>query len=60
LTGCGGLLGDYNVVLNKKERKGNSTQGRNNECWNFNMFGERLDLFDLPILGRQFTWYKGN
>jgi hypothetical protein len=55
-----GLVGDFNAVLHREERKGQfsfSTSNLSNEVSEFRAFVQEMDLVDLPVLGRKFTWF---
>lgn len=56
------IAGDFNAVRSAEERRGKSTdeaQGRR-EIDGFNDFIDRMDVFDIPIQGRKYTWYRPN
>lgn len=46
--------GDFNEIKNVEERKGCSRKDRGMR--DFNNFMSKLEVSDLPMLGRQFTW----
>ncbi|KAL7169037.1 hypothetical protein ACSBR2_034129 [Camellia fascicularis] len=46
--------GDFNEIKFLPERKGCSRRERRMK--NFNEFVDQMELYDLPMLGRQFTW----
>jgi hypothetical protein len=58
-----GLIGDFNAILNREERRGqnaaNSSSTRN-EIVEFGDFVQAMNLIDMPVLGRQFTWFHSN
>ncbi|MCH79914.1 RNA-directed DNA polymerase (Reverse transcriptase), partial [Trifolium medium] len=57
------VLGDFNSVRAISERKGvnsGESQVLSPEMVGFNGFLEDLDLMDLPLLGRRFTWAHSN
>ncbi|WJX96923.1 hypothetical protein P8452_78057 [Trifolium repens] len=57
------LTGDFNSVLDPSERRGVTVNMENNhttEMREFSLFMEELELVDLPITGRQFTWFHSN
>jgi len=56
------IFGDFNVVRNLEERKGVNHIGScsRSEIQGFNEFIERMELIDLPLVGRNYTWYKTN
>ncbi|XP_028110763.1 uncharacterized protein LOC114309252 [Camellia sinensis] len=52
------LVGDFNEIRNLGERRGCSRRDRGMK--EFNLFIENMELLDLPMLGRQFTWCNSN
>ncbi|MCH80895.1 LINE-1 reverse transcriptase like, partial [Trifolium medium] len=57
------IVGDFNAVCKAEERVGvNSVDGATttSEIMEFQNFMEDLELVDLPLLGRRFTWYHAN
>jgi hypothetical protein len=57
------ILGDFNSVRDISERRGVRTHlqgGRNGEMVEFDEFLGDLDLVDLPLVGRRFTWFHPN
>ena len=56
------ILGDFNAMRNLQERKGVNHIGINSrsEIQGFNEFIERMELIDLPLVGRKYTWYRTN
>lgn len=56
------ILGDFNYIRRKEERKGINTIGSSSrrEIQGFNKFIERLEVVDLPLFGRKYTWYRIN
>jgi hypothetical protein len=57
------FLGDFNAVLNRTERRGLNQLGfssTSTELIEFGNFVSDMELFDLPILGRRFTWFHSN
>jgi hypothetical protein len=63
--GFGGIswcvVGDFNSVMDPSDRRGvgvASSGGRDME--EFRDFVRQLEMVDLPILGRQFTWFHSN
>jgi hypothetical protein len=55
------VVGDYNSVLESSDRRGvgvASSGGR--EMEEFRDFVRQLEMVDLPLLGRQFTWFHSN
>lgn len=56
------VAGDFNAVRTTDERKGHmvgSTQHRR-ESEEFNTFIAAMQLLDLPLIGRKYTWYRPN
>ncbi|XP_057423791.1 uncharacterized protein LOC130717555 [Lotus japonicus] len=56
------VAGDFNVVRSSSERRGvgaNSQQHRS-ESVEFNDFIDEMELLDIPLLGRKFTWVRPN
>jgi len=57
------VLGDFNVVCRRDEMRGaneEATSGQLLEMYLFNNFIGEMDLQDLNVLGRRFTWYHPN
>jgi hypothetical protein len=57
------VLGDFNVVLHRDERKGLNHVGfasPSTELVEFGQFVIDMGLVDLPIFGRRFTWFHSN
>ena len=56
------VLGDFNAVRRRRERRGvgnmSSNSSANCEIREFNEFVESLELLDIPMLNRKFTWYS--
>ncbi|XP_057421573.1 uncharacterized protein LOC130715485 isoform X1 [Lotus japonicus] len=56
------VAGDFIVVRSSSERRGvgaNSQQHRS-ESVEFNDFIDEMELLDIPLLGRKFTWVRPN
>ncbi|GAU21183.1 hypothetical protein TSUD_11000 [Trifolium subterraneum] len=51
------VCGDFNSIRSDEERKG---RGGVVNFASFNSFIEDAALSDLPLCGRQFTWYRGD
>ncbi|XP_057418204.1 uncharacterized protein LOC130712385 [Lotus japonicus] len=54
--------GDFNAVRTSLERRGEAisqTYGRR-ESDEFNSFIIQMELFDIPILGKRFKWFRPN
>lgn len=62
--GLGGLVwcvvGDFNAVKAKEERRGRKFGFDANEARGFQDLIDELNLIDLPFIGRRFTWFKAN
>jgi hypothetical protein len=57
------VLGDFNAVLHRNERKGVNVVAGSSSLAEMTEFGEfvaDMDLVDLPVLGRRFTWFHPN
>jgi len=55
------VFGDLNSIRRLGERKSViSNQVYRGETRRFNDFIEKSDLFNIPMVGRKFTWYKPN
>ncbi|MCI07963.1 endonuclease/exonuclease/phosphatase family protein, partial [Trifolium medium] len=57
------VIGDFNAVLNREERRGvndTSFQSSPSEMVEFEAFVNSMDLVDLPVLVRKFTWFHPN
>jgi len=54
------VCGDFNVVLGSEERRSVTSYNSLEGVYSFNNFIERSALVDLPLIGRQFTWYHGD
>ncbi|KAL8511698.1 hypothetical protein ACS0TY_018212 [Phlomoides rotata] len=54
------IFGDFNTVTNQSERKGGSRPTSDKKSSNFCKFIANLELVDLPLLRRKYTWYKDN
>jgi hypothetical protein len=55
------IVGDFNSVVNTNERRGIGVgAGASREVEEFGNFLRELEMFDLPLLGRQFTWFHTN
>lgn len=51
------LVGDYNSVCNSLEMRGVGRNLATQEVTEFRRFVEGMNVIDLPLLGRRFTWY---
>jgi hypothetical protein len=57
------VVGDFNSVVDSSERRsavGGIISNHANEMREFSHFLEELELVDLPLIGRQFTWFHPN
>lgn len=54
------LLGDFNIIKAKKERKGINSYTRREEMEDFDYFISKAELIDLPLHGRRFIWSRSN
>lgn len=54
------LTGDFNAVRYTYERKGNSSWVSSTDCSEFNDFIEDLNLLDLSLTGRRYTWHRAD
>lgn len=54
------LVGDYNAVCNTRERNGVGSSFGSQEAYEFSSFVGDMELIDLQLLGRRFTWQKAD
>ena len=55
------MLGDFNAVRKQDERIGCQPLGSyKKDMKEFNEFIENMELFDIPMIGRRYTWYRTN
>lgn len=54
------ICGDFNAVRSREERRSATVYGGVSEYGPFNQFIEEKGLLDLPLYGRNFTWFKGD
>jgi exonuclease III len=55
------IVGDFNSITNSIERRGSSGgNGVGREMEEFGDFLRQLELVDMSLLGRQFTWFHPN
>ncbi|KAL8479455.1 hypothetical protein ACS0TY_026373 [Phlomoides rotata] len=54
------ICGDFNSVTNQSEGKGGIRPISDKKSSNFCKFIANLELVDLPLLRRKYTWYKDN
>jgi hypothetical protein len=60
---CWCVAGDFNSVSKREDRRGVSQEASLNlttEMREFGDFIEEMELVDLPLLGRKFTWFHPN
>jgi len=57
------VLGDFNVVANSDERRGVHMDASSSQVgdmnW-YNRFVREMELEDLNVVGRRFTWFHPN
>jgi len=55
------LCGDFNAIRSRNERKGvRERASQSGEIIGFNSFIDTNSLFELPLVGKNFTWFKSN
>ena len=55
------FCGDFNAVRSPSERKGSTVRGdQSKEIEGFNNFIESNKLFEIPSVGKRFTWFNSN
>jgi hypothetical protein len=57
------VLGDFNAILHRDERRWLNQSSPSNlttEIVEFSDFVTKMELLDLPVLGRKFTWFHSN
>ncbi|PNY11621.1 cysteine-rich receptor-like protein kinase, partial [Trifolium pratense] len=54
------LGGDFNAVMKAGERKGSTSSFRQNERLEFCQFVEAMELIDVPVAGKKFSWFSGD
>jgi exonuclease III len=55
------LGGDFNAILKVGERRGSSSGGGNQaERMEFNQFIDAMELIDIPISGKKFSWFSSD
>ncbi|PNY01680.1 cysteine-rich receptor-like protein kinase, partial [Trifolium pratense] len=50
--------GDFNAILHSSERRGCSVDRRLGEITSFTEFVEDMELIDMPVLGKKFSWFS--
>jgi exonuclease III len=54
------LGGDFNAILRASERKGSSAVNRQGERIAFTRFVEEMEVIDVPVLGKKFSWFSSD
>ncbi|WJX93350.1 hypothetical protein P8452_74886 [Trifolium repens] len=57
------IIGDFNAVLSREERRGVANlnfQSPSLEIVEFEAFVSNMEVVDLPVLGRKFSWFHPN
>ncbi|XP_019450694.1 PREDICTED: uncharacterized protein LOC109352963 [Lupinus angustifolius] len=54
------VMGDFNDIRHSSERVGLSVDEGNRESVLFNSWIIDMEVVDLPLIGRSFTWYKAS
>lgn len=54
------VAGDFNTIMDRSERKGISTHVNQREIEEFSNFVKEMELFDVPMLGKNYTWFGAN
>jgi hypothetical protein len=57
------VVGDFNAVLDGEERRGvnvNPYRSSSLELVEFQLFVNSMELEDIPVVGRKFTWFHPN
>ncbi|GAU51943.1 hypothetical protein TSUD_417260, partial [Trifolium subterraneum] len=57
------IVGDFNSVVDSSERRGvvvGAVHSQSREMREFGQFLEELEVVDLPLIGRSFTWFHPN
>lgn len=57
---CICVIGDFNAIRFDEERVGRSNDGDTRDKELFEEFIIRSNLFDVPLRGRYYTWYRPN
>ncbi|PNX93422.1 cysteine-rich receptor-like protein kinase, partial [Trifolium pratense] len=52
--------GDFNAILRSSERKSGSTVTRSSEINLFRDFVDEMELIDVPVLGKKFSWFSSD
>ena len=51
------LMGNFNEVLRPEQRKGGTNM--TNNISDFKEWVNTMEFIDMPLLGRKFTWLRG-
>ncbi|MCI09822.1 hypothetical protein A2U01_0030913 [Trifolium medium] len=54
------LGGDFNAVMKEGERKGSSASNRQIERLEFCQFADAMELIDVPVAGKKFSWFSAD
>jgi hypothetical protein len=54
------LGGDFNSILKSWERRGSSNAGGSTERTEFSQFCDDMEVVDIPVLGKKFTWFNSD
>lgn len=55
------LIGDFNCLRSQHETQGiGESSYKVGEAVEFNEFIDDIELIDIPLIGRKFTWYRPN
>lgn len=54
------MAGDFNAVLSSGERRGSSTSYYNLEIREFSTFVEDMEIIDVPVIGKKFTYFAAD
>ncbi|PNX92925.1 hypothetical protein L195_g016071, partial [Trifolium pratense] len=54
------LGGDFNVVMKEGERQGSSSFSRHNERMEFCQFADAMELIDVLVAGKKFSWFSAD
>ncbi|MCI26559.1 hypothetical protein A2U01_0047755, partial [Trifolium medium] len=54
------VAGDFNAVSCRSERKGSSEGSWQSEWMEFHQFIEDMELVDVPMSGKKFTWFSAD
>lgn len=54
------LVGDFNAVISRSERKGALSQSCLREISEFNQFISKMNVVDILVLGKKYTWFNAD